>query len=357
MSKSNIKILLTLLAVAIVGLVYLYVFNPNMEDKKSIEAENETLQTKLDDLLDKQKYRDQYEKETQEYYAAFDEILAYYPANLDQELSVMFMKGIEDAHPDKFDISTVGLGAPTEFYTIGSTDDGYVCYEAAFPITYTGTYQSIKDVLDYVAEYKYRMNVSSVNIAYDTENDVATGAISMNAYFIAGGDREKDTVNIDVNEGVENLFMGGADAAATGQSYAYDADNGASIASNNDIKMTLTNANNDSGAGIVVSGTGAEEVTSTENKEVTVTVRIYKDGDKTYAAYKIGDDEKTMEVKSADLKIYVASSERVDADDNNGVKLVVNNETDMNVFVKVADDDAKTPRFKKGSSNGTVKVY
>lgn len=355
MSKTNIKILLTLLAALIVGGVYLYVYKPNMDKKDSLEGENASLQIRLDDLRAKEQYREQYEKETKEFYEEFDKILADYPANWDQELSVMFMKGIEDNYNQEFLISSVGLGTPTEFYTLGSGD--YVCYSAAYPISYTGNYANIKDILEYISNYKYRMNIDSVSISYDTENDVATGSINMNAYYITGADRDKDSITLDVPEGVENIFIGGADAAsASNKSYAYDADNGASIATNNDIKITLANANNDAGAGIIVAA-GKEEVTSKENKVETVNVKIYKDADKTFATYSIGSDEKTVEITSKDVKIYVASSERVDSDDTNGIKLNITNDTDLNVFIKVDNDDAKSPRFSKGSSNGTVKVY
>lgn len=357
MSKSNIKILLTLLAVAIVGLVYLYVFKPNTDDAKSIESENETLQARLDDLRAKEKDRDRYVAETKEFYEKFDLILADYPANLDQEISVMFMKGIEDAHPDKFDISSVGLGDPKEFYTISSADVPYVCYASAFPVSYTGTYASIKDVMDYIADYKYRMNIDSVTINYDTENDVASGSINMNAYFIVGGEREKDTVDVDVKEGVDNVFMGGADAASeSNKSYAYDADNGASIATNNDVKIALVNANADGEDGITITA-GSTKATSAKNDVETVDVKIYTEDDKTYVSYTLDGKTESVEVRSTDVKIYVASSARVDSEDKNGVKLNITNDTDLNVFVKVDGDDAASPRFTKGSTNGVVKVY
>jgi Tfp pilus assembly protein PilO len=352
MTQTNIKVILVLLSVLALGGVYMYIFKGNMDDKKSIEAETETLETRLADLRAKEVNRDEYLAETDEYYAAVEDIIADYPATLDQELTVMFFKGIAEKYEDQFDVSSIGLGTPSLFYTLG--DSGYNCYSAAFPISYTGGYESVQDFLQYIADYQYRMNIDTISISYDSENDVCSGSINLDAYCVSGEDREADTVDVDVPTGVENLFIGG-EGAAKNTNYAYDDDEGASIATSNDIKVTIVNANNDAGDGIIVSG-GDEDVTSAENSVEKLELSIYEEDGKTYAKYAIGDDESTVEITGSDVKIYVSSSDRVDTDDKNGVKLTVDNKTSLPVFVKVdGDDDAG--RFTLGSKSGTVKVY
>ena len=93
LSKSNIKIILFIVAVAILGLTYLYVFKDNMSTADSIQSEVDTLQARYDELNAKQKDRDMYEEKTAEYEKLFADRLAYFPATLDQEISVMFNKG------------------------------------------------------------------------------------------------------------------------------------------------------------------------------------------------------------------------------------------------------------------------
>ena len=58
LSKSNIKIILFIVAVAILGLTYLYVFKDNMSTADSIQSEVDTLQARYDELNAKQKDRD-----------------------------------------------------------------------------------------------------------------------------------------------------------------------------------------------------------------------------------------------------------------------------------------------------------
>ena len=119
MSKANISILLVLLSVVIVGGVYLYVYKPNMEDKDAIQAEINTLQTKYDDLNAKAQKKEQYLADTAMYRAEFEDEVAYFPATLDQELSVMFIKGInKDEGVKQFDVNNVGLGDPGWFHCL-----------------------------------------------------------------------------------------------------------------------------------------------------------------------------------------------------------------------------------------------
>lgn len=376
MSQGNIKVLLILAAIAILGATYLYVYKPNSDDKKSIEAEIETLQAEYDDLKAQEIHRDEYIAETEDNYAKFNEKLAYFPATLDQEISVMFIKGVEKNQGNlQFGVNSVGLGAQELFYTLGSApgvdaetvavQDGeeiseagaYQCLQAAFPINYEGSYEGLKDFIDYIMAYKYRMNISSFNIAYDSSTDLYSGSISLNAYCVTGGDREADKVDVDVEEGVYNPFLGG-DGAATVSSSSHDTDDGASIESSHDIEIALNNANGDTTDGVMVSaGASDSYVTSTENAVVDVNIEIAEEDGKNIVTYSIGDSSYSFELTSDELAVFVESSERVDSDDKNGVKVSVNNSTDVAVYFKVSGDDEASPRFSLGSKTGTVKVY
>ncbi|MBP3622373.1 MAG: hypothetical protein J6J16_11480 [Lachnospiraceae bacterium] len=364
MTQSNLKLILFLLSVVMIGGVYMYVYKPNSEETATIESDCAALETRLADLKAKEANRAQYEADIVAYNEKVEEIVSYFPATLDQELSVMFIKGVEDAHDGEFLVGSVGLGAPTQFYTLGGNVDpetgvanGYTCYVSNMPISYQGTYDGIQEFIEYIMNYKYRMNISSVSITYDVENDIAMGSVNLHAYCVSGEGREADEVNVDVPNGVDNLFIGG-EGAAEQTSYPYDADNGASIATDNNVKILLNNAANDTADGIIVSAGGEDTyVTSSENKVVAVNLAIEEQDDKIMMTYSIGDKSYSTEVTTEDVTIYVKSSDRVDSDDKNGVKLNVENTTDLNVFIKVSGDDATSPRFSVGRKLGTVVVY
>ena len=360
MSKSNIKIILFIVAVAILGLTYMYVFKDNMDSADSIQSEVDTLQTRYDELMAKQQDR--------------DERLAYFPATLDQEISVMFIKGVEkDQGNLQFGVESVGLGEPESYYSLSAaatanTGDSaedtdteavasgdYQCLTAAFPIQYTGSYEGIKDFIDYIMGYKYRMNISSIDITYNSQDETYSGSVNLNAYCVSGEGREADTVDVDVPEGVSNIFQGGAGAPSVTTS-SHDSGQGQDIKDDHDILIGLNNANGDSSDGIIVSA-GSNKVSSTANSIETVALSITDEDGKNMVEVKLGDESYSFELTDTELTIYVESSKRVDNDDKNGIKLNVTNDTSVPVYVKVADDDNDAPRFALGSKTGTVKVY
>lgn len=369
MSKSNIKILLVLATIAVLGLTYMYVFKPNMDDKKALESEIETLEAKRADLQAQNAHKDEYLAEIEVNKAYFDEVVDYFPATLDQEISVMFIKGVEkDKGNLQFDVKSVGLGKPSLYYTLqggnvgseGSDEgvvSGYECYTATFPISYQGSYEGLKDFVDYIMNYKYRMNISTFNINYNAADDVYSGSIQLNAYCVSGADRVADTVTVNVDNGVYNPFLGGEGAVAPTSS-SHDSDNGDSIVSDHDILIALNNANNDSTDGIVLSAGGSDTyVTSSENSVVDVTITVAEEDGKNMVTYAIGSDSYTTELADDELTVYVESSDRVDSNDTNGIKVKVENSTDVPVYVKVEGDDTTAPRFELGSKTGVVKVY
>lgn len=373
MSQGNIKVLLVLISIAILGATYLYVYKPNVDDKESIQSEVDTLQSEYDDLKAQEDKRDEYLAEIEDNYAKFDERLEYFPATLDQEISVMFIKGVEkDKGNLQFGVNSVGLGKAEVFYTLGSsgasensdgaaemvaTDGSYQCLSANFPISYEGSYEGLKDFVDYIMAYKYRMNISTLNISYDSSKDLYSGSITLHAYCVAGGDREADKIDVDVDNGVYNPFLGGSGAASVVSS-SHDSDSGASIEGSHDIKIALNNANGDSIDGIIVSAGGSDSyVTSTDNSVVDIKIAIKEEDGKNMVTYSIGDSSYTTELTSDELTVFVESSKRVDSDDKNGVKVSVDNSTDVPVYFKVSGDDDSSPRFAVGSKTGTVKVY
>ena len=376
MSDTNKKILLVLAAIAILVLTFVFVIKPKREEIASLQSEIDELQARYDDLCEKEKHKDEYIQETADFNEQFDEVVAKYPADLNQESTVMFLKGVEEAN--EFINNSVSMPRDTQFYVLGqgavegdaveaSSEDGedapYICSQVGYSISYNGTYDGIKDYLDYIANYKYRMNISSVTIAYNTEAEdplsECTGAIQLNAYSISGPNRTPDKPTVDVDEGKDNIFVGDLAGGVSG-SVSYDSDNGEAIVADHSLVMLLNNANNDTNSGIIVAASEASDstyVTSSDNEVVDVDISITEEDGKKYMTYAIGSNEKRVEITSSDVTIYVKSSARVDSKDTNGVNVSVANDTDLSVYFKVVDDDSSEPRFNLSKKAGVVKVY
>ena len=374
MNDTSKKALIVLAGLAVLIIVYMYVFRSAQEDIEKLDKDITTLQTRLDDLIAKEAQKDQLVAETAEYNAKFAEILTKYPADLNQETAVMFFKGVEENN--EFINNSFTLPREGEFYTLGGKNTGfsqdalsgeelnkeaYKCYSVAYGVNYSGAYEGVKSVLDYVANYRYRMNISSVNITHDETTDKYTGAIVMNAYAISGPDRNPESVDPGVPAGTDNLFFAGD--GSTGQSASsskYESDNGAAIVTSNNLLVILNSANSDLSSGIIASSIADKEetyVSSNENSVVDLAISVYSEDGKNFMSYAIGSKSYTTEILSEDVAIYVKSSARVDANDTNGVNVSITNTSTLPVFFKVVDDDATSPRFKIGNRNGAVKVY
>lgn len=375
MKQSDAKILLVLLAIGLIVASIFLVAKPKNDSIKALQTEISDLQARYDDLCAKEAQKDQFIAETKEFNEQFAAEVAKYAPDLNQENTLMFLKGVEEAH--EFQNVTASLPRPTNYYVLGqgSVADGatvaedaeeaakqYQVLSDAYSITYRGSYDDLKKYLDYIANYKYRMCISQITIAYaaDAEKplDECAGTLTLNEYAVTGPDRVADVPTIDVKEGKEVIFedINGGNRSST----SYDSDNGESIVANHNIVILLTNANSDTSSGIIVASNESDEssyVTSSANSEQNLDVSITEEDGKKYITYAIGASSKKVEVLSSDVTIFVKSSERVGSDDTNGVNVSINNSTDLAVYIKVNGDDSSSPRFKIGSKTGSVKVF
>lgn len=376
MKKSDVQILLVILGIAILVLGYLFGFKKEKEKLESAEDTNTTLRAQLAELQEKAKMKDQLLAETDEYNKMFDQELTKYPADLNQETAVAFLKGVEEQM--EFEHMTVAFQQPAEFYILGQgastgtvvaadsvdTNESYVCSNTTYGIAYEGSYEGLKQYLDYIANYKYFMNISSLNIArnYDetTNKEVYAGSVMLNGYSVSGPDRNPEQPNVDVPNGVGNIFTGGGTItpSTTGK---YDSDQGASIVSDHDLTIGLVKADNDTTkASVLVASDESKEETivSYEGNDVaTLDISVQEKDGKNYVTYKIGSNQYEAELLSKELKVLVASTARVDAEDLSGVKVNIDNSTDVAVYIKVQGDDANNPRFALGTKTGSVTVY
>lgn len=381
---------------------FMYVAQPNIDKTRLIQQDNVTLRARLAELEAKQADRDRYLEETAQYNEEYDSILNSFPADLNQEVTIMFVEGIRENYD--FDAESLTMGVKEQFYTLGvgggdasldtaapaETTEGeetteaetteasadsvlatsepapvYDCYRALFPITYSGSYESIKDVVSYVDNYTDRMTINQIDISYDAENDVYSGNIQLYCYSIEGEDRPERTVELnEVETGVNNIFNSGASVSSTVENSLskYDDTEGSAIETSYDFYTMLNPASSDVSAKLVGqngSGKDASIVSNSDNSISTVTYDFYEKDGKTYCKYTVDNENSyEAEVTSAeDVKLLIKSSDRKDGDDKVGVRVTINNSSNLPVYVKVSGDDSVNPRVTIAGKSGSVKVY
>lgn len=397
--------LLALIGIAAAGLSFMYIAKPNYEAVQTIKNENMQLQARLADLNQKQANREQYIADTEAFNLEYDGLLNQFPADMNQEITIMFLQGIKDSND--FDVTALALSPKEQYYTLGlgggdasiegaadtaegtteaattevaateSTDTtlaegsvtesstNYNCYRAVFPISYEGSYDSLKDVLNYVAGYSDRMTINTLDIKYDSTNDVYTGDMELYCYSVEGEDRPERTVNLDnVETGVDNIFDSGA-TGSSGKSDAlnkYNENDGAAIESNYDFYAMLNPATSDVSAKVVGqngAGKDASVISNSDDSVSTLSFEFYEKDGKNYCKYTL-DNSKSYEAEvtsAEDVKILLQSSARKNSDDKVGIRVTINNTTTLPIYVKVSGDDSVSPRISVASTSGAVKVY
>lgn len=410
LKDSEKSILLVLAGIAILVVSFLYVMKPNYESTQAIEQECVALRERLNYLMAKDAQREEFKKGAEDYEKAFAEKMDEFAPDLNQEVTVMFLQGIKD--DNDFGIENVSLGQPEEFYTLGlngadaslgttdaaatdaaatteaasteaattqaastglvegeaaAPENAYVCYRADFPLSYRGTYESLKDVIDYVNNFDYRMTINSIDIAYaggEADEYAYSGNIDLKCYAIMSADRPESSMEMeDVETGVDNIFVGegGGSASNDNSLTKYDENDGAAIVNNYDFYAMLNASTSDVSAKVVgQNGTGKEAsvISNSDNNISTLTYDFYESEGKNYCKYTLDGTEYEAEVTSAeDIKILLQSSARKDEEDKVGIKVTIRNSTSLPVYVKISGDDAVSARVKIASKTGSVKVY
>lgn len=375
MNDTYKKLLLGGLSVAIVAGGYFLIMKPNNDDKKAIQTETKNLKTTLADLQSKEVNRQEYLDGTAENEQLFEDRLGEFPSNLNQEYQIEFVQGVRENPDINYNVIAQGMAQPTAFYVLGGsnsegelaaepttdgentetmTDSNYECYTSTMNFTYEGDYKGIKDFVNYVASFPYRMTIDNVSVSSDDEGKYA-GAMTVNIYCISGNGRDEQ-MDIDLNDvqlGSDNIFSRGGDSSVS----KYAADNGEAIINDYDAVLILNPTTSDTSGKVLGLKAGGENLTSNKNAVEEVSVKVSKEDGKYIMTYSIGTETKTQEFDPGeDLTLLVQSCDIKDSSDANGVKLSLNNTSDKTLYVKVVDDTT-AQRVKIVNRSGSIGVY
>ena len=257
-SMRDKKILLMFLGLGIFAGGYFFGYRPQMEEAESIQASNVPLQERLNDLLDLAENREFYLEETDSINAKIDEYTSEFPADIRSEDGIVLAQNMEDSLD--MSISNVGLGT-REFIAAldGSTEDPLidmpdetlseqanaqtqsqideiegadtqgekdlqnasdaeaenvamtlttpVLYRTQDSMQFTGTYASLKDMVEYLSDQIGRMTLDNVNASFDSSTGNLSGSITINLFSMAGtGKAYTEPDAGSVAYGTNNIF-------------------------------------------------------------------------------------------------------------------------------------------------------
>jgi len=246
LSDRDSKIILILLIVAVIVLPYVLYTKGLREDTEVIKGENIELQARLDELQEMNKNRDFYIAETKRMQKERDELIASFPAEINQENYTMFMQYLEvnsiikaeenmlalkedeedeDHETPKFGYD--GIEGNTTFLigSVGYNDNEYIPIgDEVNASEYTGIinqstlafkcyYDGFRYMLDYILNYQDPMIYKMLEVKYDPDTGELEGEMLVEQWAISGNGRKLDPVPVwqDIDEldmrGLElNLF-------------------------------------------------------------------------------------------------------------------------------------------------------
>lgn len=222
-SNKDKKLLVYLIAVGLIALVYFFVAKPNMDKQQALVTEIESIKTQVNHYNDIYIHQEEYESRIAEAQVQYSETLNKFFGGLNQENTLMNIKGIEEATNTWIsrvsfqEIQTV-MGGGTEITADSSTTEP-VESDASLPesglsglkqdlnIDFSCKYADFKRFIEYMRNYDQRLFVTSISAAYSVDSDLVTGSIVLSQYAITGSDIEYSSPDLsDVQIGVDNIF-------------------------------------------------------------------------------------------------------------------------------------------------------
>lgn len=236
-STRDKKILLMFSGVAVFAAGYFFGYRPQMSKAEEIETASVPLETRLNELLEMAKNKEFYVEETSKYNQEVSDYVAQFPADVKEEDGILLARDMEntlDMEVSNIGISTrdfiASLDGSTEeeigelvdqtlsekaneqtqeqIDEIEGTDtkaeealadateaavsdaenltDLTVLFRRLDTLQFNGTYESLKDAVDYLASRSGRMTLDSVDASFDASTGNLMGTITVNMFSMTG---------------------------------------------------------------------------------------------------------------------------------------------------------------------------
>lgn len=272
-STRDKKILLMFSGVAVFAAGYFFGYRPQMSKAEEIETASVPLETRLNELLEMAKNKEFYVEETSRYNQEVSDYVAQFPADVKEEDGILLARDMENALD--MEVSNIGISARNFIASLdGSTEeeigelvdqtlsekaneqtqeqinevegtdtkaeealadateaavsdaadltDQTVLFRRLDTLQFNGTYDSLKDAVDYLASRSGRMTLDSVDASFDASTGNLIGTITVNMFSMTG------TGSIYTEPDAGSVALGRKDLFGTIDAAKASADAGAS---------------------------------------------------------------------------------------------------------------------------------
>lgn len=209
-SNRDKKLLVYMIAIAIVAGTYFFVAKPFMEKTEALNLEINSLKSDVNHLTEVYINKDSYENRIAEAQRNYNENVANFLGGLNQENTLILLKNIEDdtrvwLSRVSFLDEQIVLGGET--MEEGGDPLGLNGKKQDLNLDYSCSYNDYKRFIEYVQNYDKRLFISSMSASYSTDSDRVAGSLVLSQYSLIGTGEEYLAPDLsDVQTGVDNIF-------------------------------------------------------------------------------------------------------------------------------------------------------
>ncbi len=375
------KMLIWLVAsVAIIICAYYLGYTKLNDDLTKCEAKYKTAAAKLEDLKAKSAKEEDYKKDTVIYGNRFNQIVSGYENGASQDHSILFLRDVEKTTGSWIKSTTFSTTTPIyTFGAIGSSNpetagtraytSDMIGYKTTLTLSYEALYSDWKDFVEYLNNYYSKNTIDNISMTYNNGSDIVSGTMTLSSYCITGSNRNFKLPVHDFDKRKDdekkNIFFSTTFFPTI---IGKDDKEGNYILSDYDYYMLLNAATSDMDACIIgkkddVSGDSI--LSSNENIAQPITINVWGKGGVYYINYKLGNQSYPALNYGAGsnftagdtIDLLIMSSSRYTSSDKSGADITIVNESDMDVNVKIVNDDVANPRVNIVSETGYINIY
>ena len=203
------NLLVFVIVCAIIFCSYNFGYKKLNEDKATLEKDIKTLETKINVKNEQYKKKDFYLIMKEIYGDKFNEELAKFPEDIQEENQIMFFKEIEaflTSEENEFTIPSVSFSEGKTLVKFQETQkitgQLYEGVSSTVSFPFSLTYDKFKALLTYLENYEDRNVVSTVSASYSEDVNMVNGSVVFTQYAIT------EETRILLQPEVEDLLLG-----------------------------------------------------------------------------------------------------------------------------------------------------
>lgn len=231
MSKKDLQLLLIVFGILIAFSSWQFVFKANQEKTDKLKAENSNLKVTVSELEVLDAKKEEFLSETDRMKTECVAITNNFASGILSEDEIMYLYNMELVDANEVKVPSVSMSdavlvpysgaAVTTDQTAAAADannttttsgifqpvdEGIAMYDAAATLSFTTTYNGLKNIVRYIYEIPARKAISSVSLT-TSENGYLSGSMNLDFYYLTGTEVPYSSISIPgVPTGTENIF-------------------------------------------------------------------------------------------------------------------------------------------------------